>query len=89
MLIHDENGYHFKCDACGTVSADYPTIAYLESATNFGNTLYDEHPGWVNQRGQLQVVGDDAVLWSQYKFHQGPVDGSKHICNSCRGLFNL
>jgi hypothetical protein len=92
MLIYDRNDatYRYRCDACGTESVRCSTLAALNIATHFGNTLHDEPPGWCNSRGQLQVTQDDAVgSNNQYKYRRGPIDPGVHICPKCRGFFNL
>ncbi len=89
MLIIDDNTYRFRCDSCGRETAKYATLAVLMESTHFGNTLWDEDPGWVYGRGPEQVTGDDAInSIPLYPWLRGPVVQGFHLCPSCRGLFN-
>lgn len=89
MLISD-GGYYFQCDVCGTQSDKYASVAELLAGTNFGSSLYVDNPGWVHGRGQLQLGGDDSILWSdQFKWHRGAINSNQHVCPACRGLFSM
>jgi hypothetical protein len=90
MLILDQSGsYYFRCDGCGKESDRYPTLAALERATHFGNTLYDEPPGWTAGRDQLPITADDALGSDQYKYSRGPISPGVHLCPSCRAIWGL
>ena len=88
MLLRPTGKFQLQCDFCGAYSDIYQTMEALITGTNFGNSLWEDDPGWICARPPMQVVADDAALCDEYPFVRGPVDSATHICPGCRGLTN-
>lgn len=89
MLLRPNGQFQLQCDFCGTYSDIYPSMEALIAGTNFGNSLWDEEPGWICGRPPMQVVGDESVaLCDEYPFVRFPIDSKTHIGPECRGLTN-